>query len=104
MNPQDVYLPPIHIKVRFTKIFVKSRDREGQAFAFLSNKFPKFCEARVKEGISIGPQIWEVMHDLEFPSTLSDTEKAAWNAFYSVCTNIFGNHKAENNREIVVYC
>ena len=57
VNPQDVYLPPMHIKVVLTKILVKGRDREGQAFAYLSNKFPKLSEARVKEGIFIGPQI-----------------------------------------------
>jgi hypothetical protein len=32
---------------------------------------------------------------------LSDTEKATWNAFKSVCTNFLGNHKAKNYGEIV---
>jgi hypothetical protein len=32
---------------------------------------------------------------------LSETEKAAWNALKSVCTNFLGNHIAENYREIV---
>jgi hypothetical protein len=41
------------------------------------------------------------MQDLDFHSTLSNTEKAAWNAFKSMCTNFLRNHKAENNREIV---
>jgi hypothetical protein len=101
VNPQDVYLPPVHIKVVLTKILVKGRDREGQAFAYLSNKFPKLSEARVKEGIFIGPQIWEVIQEMDFHSTLSITEKAAWNAVKSMCTNFLGNHKAENCREIV---
>jgi hypothetical protein len=55
----------------------------------------------VKEGIFIGPLIQEVMQDPGFRSTLSDTEKAAWNAFKSVCTNFLGNHRAKNYREIV---
>jgi len=33
-------------------------------------------------------------------STLSLTEKAAWNAVKSKCTNFLGNYKAENCREI----
>ena len=41
------------------------------------------------------------MLDLGFHCTLSETEKAAWNALKSVCTNFLGNHKAENYREIV---
>ena len=56
-NPQDVYLPTMHIKVGLTKIFVKALDREGQAFAYLRKRFPKLSEARVKEGIFLGSQI-----------------------------------------------
>jgi len=41
------------------------------------------------------------MQDLDFRSTLSDNEKAARNAFRSVCTNFPGNHKTENYTEIV---
>ena len=92
----------MHIKVGLTKTFVKAMDREGQAFAYLMNKFPKLSEVRVKEGIFIGPQIWEIMQDLDFPITLSGT--AVWNALKSVWTNFLGNHKAENYREIAVKC
>jgi hypothetical protein len=38
----------------------------------------------MKEGIFIVPQIIEVMQDPKFHSTLSDTGKAALNAFKSV--------------------
>ena len=41
------------------------------------------------------------MQDLDFPSTLSDTENAAWNALKSVSTSFLGNHKAENYRGAV---
>jgi len=67
-----------------TKNFVKSLDREGQAFTYLKNKFPMLSEAIVKEGIVNGPQIREVIQDLDFHSTLNDNEKAAWNAQVSV--------------------
>jgi hypothetical protein len=82
-------------------IFVKALDTDGQAFMYLRNKFPKLSEAKVKDGIFIGLQIQDVMQDPDFHSTLSDTEKAAWNAFKSVCTKFLGNHKAKNYREIV---
>jgi hypothetical protein len=41
------------------------------------------------------------MLDLDFHCTWSETEKAAWNVLRSVCTNLLGNHKAGNYREIV---
>jgi hypothetical protein len=41
------------------------------------------------------------MQDPDFHNTLSDTEKTAWNAVKSVCSNFLGTHKAENYREIV---
>jgi hypothetical protein len=55
VSPKDVYLPPLHVKLGLMKIFVKALDREGQAFVYLRNKFPKFSEAKMKEGILIGP-------------------------------------------------
>jgi len=57
VNPQDVHLHPLHIQPGLMKFFVKALDREGHAFAYLSNKFPKLSEAKVEEGIFIGPQI-----------------------------------------------
>jgi hypothetical protein len=57
VNPQDVYLHPLHIQLGLMKIFVKALDRKGQPFVYLRNKFPKLSEAKVEEGIFIGPQI-----------------------------------------------
>jgi hypothetical protein len=61
----------------------------------------KLSEAKVKDGIFIGSEIREVMQDPDFHSTLSDTEKEAWNTFKSMCTNFLGNHKAKNYTETV---
>ena len=48
-------LPLLHIKLALTKILVKALDREGQAFTYLRNKFPRLSEAKMKEGIFIVP-------------------------------------------------
>jgi len=32
-------------------------DKESEGFDYLRQKFPKICEAKVKEGILVGPQI-----------------------------------------------
>jgi len=57
VNAQDVYLHPLHIQLGLMKIFVKALDKEGHAFAYLSDKFPKLSEAKGEEGIFTGPQI-----------------------------------------------
>ncbi|GBM17666.1 hypothetical protein AVEN_202829-1 [Araneus ventricosus] len=82
------------------EIFVKVLDREGVAFLHLRNKFKHLSEAKVKEGMFIGPQIKEVFRDEEFEKKLSEAEKAAWLAFKSVCTHFLGNKKAENYEDL----
>ena len=51
VNPQDVYLPPLHMKLGLMKIFFKAQDREGQAFAYWRNNFPKLNEAAFYNGL-----------------------------------------------------
>jgi hypothetical protein len=52
-----VYLPPLHIKLGLMKNFVKAMDRDGQVFLYFQRKFPRISNAKMKEGIFIGPQI-----------------------------------------------
>ncbi|GBM40646.1 hypothetical protein AVEN_111278-1 [Araneus ventricosus] len=83
------------------EIFVKALDREGVAFLHLRNNFKHLSEAKVKEGVFIGPQIKVVFRDEEFEKKLSEAEKAAWLAFKSVCTHFLGNKQAENYEDLV---
>jgi hypothetical protein len=45
------------MKLSLIKIFVKVIDKESEGFAYLRQKFPKIHEAKLKEGIFLGPQI-----------------------------------------------
>jgi hypothetical protein len=47
---------PLHNTVGLIKIFVKAMDGDSEGFAYLRQKFPKVCEAKMKEGIFIGSQ------------------------------------------------
>jgi hypothetical protein len=58
-------------------------------------------EAKIKEGIFVGPQIRELTKDKTFDSVLNEVELAAWTAFKDVCSNFLGNNKADNYQEIV---
>jgi hypothetical protein len=65
-RPQKVYLPLLHIKLGLIKNFVKVMDHDGQGFLYLQRKFPRISDAKIKEGIFIGPQIRELMKDQDF--------------------------------------
>lgn len=49
VHPQK--MPPLHIKLRLMKNFVKGMDKTGNGFAYVRNKFPKISDAKLKEGI-----------------------------------------------------
>ena len=53
INPKKVPLPPLHIKLGLIKEFVKALDKDGAAFKYLQNLFPKLSEAKVKGGIRV---------------------------------------------------
>jgi len=61
-------------------------DKEIEGFPYLRQKFPKISEAKMKEGIFIGPQINKLMEDHDFHTKLIATERR----------NLLGNEKVEN--------
>lgn len=101
VNPQKIYLPPLHIKLGLMKNFVKGMDKTQSGFAYVRSKFPKVSDAKVKEGIFVGPQIRQLLRDEAFDEALNEIEKAAWLSFKDICNGFFGNRKAENYVEIV---
>ena len=58
-------------------------------FEFLCKKFTKLSQAKLKEGIFVGPQILEVFEDPEFGKALNALELRAWHAFKWICSNFF---------------
>jgi hypothetical protein len=58
-------------------------------------------EAKLKEGIFVGPQIRELTKDKTLDSILNEVEPAAWTAFKDVCSNFLGNNEADNYQKIV---
>ena len=60
------------------KNFVKGMDKTGRELEYVMNKFPNVSDAKIKEGIFIGPQIRELMQDKQFDEDLNETERNAW--------------------------
>lgn len=61
-------------------------------------------DAKLKEGVFIGPQIRRLITDNYFESLLRSRERNAWVAFKSIVSNFLGNHKSENFESIVKHC
>jgi hypothetical protein len=61
---QKVYLPPLHIKLGLMKNFVKALSKKGEAFQYIQSKFGSVkSEAKIKEGIFVGPEIRKLILD-----------------------------------------
>ena len=69
--PENIFLPPLHIKLGLMKNFVKGTDKTGRGLQYVRNKFPNVSDAKIKEGIFIGPQIRELMQDKQFDKDLN---------------------------------
>lgn len=101
VQKENIIIPPLHIKLGLMKNFVKALNREGQAFQYLKKKFTKMTDAKLKEGIFIGPQIKELMNDKTFESTLNSKEKQAWTSMIKVFQNFLGKKKSEDYENLV---
>ena len=101
VDKDNIYLPPLHLKLGIMKNFVKGMDHDRAAFKYLQLKFPGLSEAKIKEGIFIGPQIRALMDDAQFNRMMSTKEKKVWTEFRNTCTNFLGNYRARNYKSIV---
>jgi len=80
---------------------VKGTHKTRRGFEYVRNKFPDVNDAKIKEGICIGPQIRKLMQDKQFDDELNETERNAWLSFKRICKEFLGNHKAANYQNVV---
>jgi len=48
------------------KDLMKGMDKPGREFQYARNKFPNVSDAKIEDGIFIGPQIRELMQGKQF--------------------------------------
>ena len=84
----------MHLKFGLMKHFVKAMNQEEASFTYLWEKFPRLSEAKLKEGIFIGPQIWDIIKDEYFDQVLQGDKKAALDSFKFVVKEFLGNRRA----------
>lgn len=101
VSREKILLPPLHIKLGLMKQFVKALKKDGSCFQYLCTKFPFISDAKLKEGIFVGPQIRELMKDENFENAMEPIESDAWISFKNVVKNFLGNKKSVDYKNIV---
>ncbi len=101
VSPQKIIFPPLHIKLGIMKSFVKALNRNGLGFAYLKEKFPRVSEAKLQAGIFDGPQIRQLMKDVQFDQKLENVELDAWLAFKAIVEGFLGNYRSERYEQVV---
>lgn len=101
VDPQDVIIPPLHIKLGIMKQFTKALPYDGPTYKFIRKTFPKLSDAKIKEGIFTGPDIRKLTKNADFERVMTTIEKKAWMSFKDVIKNFLGNRKSPNYKAIV---
>ena len=56
LNSDEVLVLPLHIKLGSVKNFLKAMAKQNSnGFVFLSKKFPKLSQVKMKEGVFVDP-------------------------------------------------
>ncbi|GFX68178.1 uncharacterized protein TNCV_4440011 [Trichonephila clavipes] len=103
VNPKKILFPPLYIKLRLMKQFVKSLEKEGECFKYLCEQFPGLSDAKLKKGIFVGPEIRKLLKDETFVTKMEMKEKNACNSFKLAVTGFLGNKKDPNYKVLVAY-
>ena len=56
---------------------------------------------KLKAGIFDGPEIRQLIRDLELENSMNEVQLEAWKAFVLVVKNFLGNNKARNYAELI---
>ncbi|GBN26262.1 hypothetical protein AVEN_88691-1 [Araneus ventricosus] len=68
-EPHKVSIPPLHIKLGLVKNLVKAMDKNGPAFKYLHEKFPRLSVAKIKEDVFVGTQIKQLFRYSKFETS-----------------------------------
>lgn len=83
------------------KQFVKALDQSGKCFQYLLKKFPSLSDAKIKEGVFVGPDIRSLIKSTDFEGMMTKYEKSAWMDFKKVVEGFLGNTKIDNYETVV---
>jgi hypothetical protein len=61
ISPENVHLTSLHIKLRLTKINIKTMDQNIAGFGYMKSNFPRQVITKSKNGVFSGHQIRELI-------------------------------------------
>ena len=96
-----IFFCPLHIKLSLSKQLVKALNKDSPVFSFLQSTFPSLSNAKIKEGVFIGPHIPKLFRNDAFDKMLNEDERTEWDCLKDVCQNFLGSHRADNYAELV---
>jgi hypothetical protein len=71
INTEKVYLSPQDIKLGLIKK-LQGNDQISAAFIYMKNKSPRRSDAKIKEGVFVGPQIRRLTQDVKSEDQLDE--------------------------------
>ncbi|GBM58866.1 hypothetical protein AVEN_87158-1 [Araneus ventricosus] len=83
------------------KQFVKALPKDGEYFKYPRDQFPGLSEAKLKEGVFVGPDIRKMMKDENFETKMEKNERKAWESFKLGVSSFLGNKNNPNYKSIV---
>ena len=101
VDSSKVLLSPLHIKLGLIKHYVISQDKHVASFGYICQKFPALSNEKLKAGIFDGPKIRQLMKNKKFIETMNQDKKEGWIAFRKVVSNVLGNTKSPDYKELV---
>lgn len=101
VNPKDIIIPPLHIKLGGYTSWAKTLKEDGKARAYLKQKFPKISDEKLRQGVLDGPHIRALLLDENFTSVLTPAEKRSWEAFRAVSENFLGSYRDPKYKKMV---
>jgi hypothetical protein len=71
-------------------------DHISSEVMYLKNTFPRISDAKIKEGVIVGPQIRELSQDVKFEDQVSEVGNAGRKSLKNVTTNFLRDRKLKN--------
>ena len=77
VSRENVVLSPLHIKLGLMKQHVKALQKDEDCFKYMCRKFPGLSNEKLKQGVFDGPQIRQLIKDLEIVNSMTEPESIA---------------------------
>ena len=92
-----IVFPPLHIKLGVMKQFVKSLDRSGKCFSYITRTFPPLSTEKNQSRYLRRPQIRRLIKDPNFTGSVTRLEAAAWKGFVNIVKGFLSGSRASSN-------